>query len=67
MPIEPELIADSGIVLPTSLRDLYAVISMHALLRTLQPGAEDEAAAIPIAAYQIADAMLKARQRPDST
>jgi len=44
------------------LRDYFAAKAMQVLLSGMQKGQEAQVLLVPIAAYKIADAMMKARE-----
>jgi hypothetical protein len=44
------------------LRDYFAAKAMQGLLSGMQKGQEAQVLLVPIAAYKIADAMMKARE-----
>ena len=46
-----------------TLRDYFAAKAMQALLGGLESGKEHQVALIPSAAYDLADVMLKAREK----
>jgi hypothetical protein len=44
-----------------SIRDYFAAKAMQALINGIEPGKEHQTVIIPSVAYQMADAMIKAR------
>lgn len=61
-PINANESADSCIYTGMTLRDYFAAKAMQALLGGLESGKEHQVALIPSTAYDLADAMLKARE-----
>lgn len=49
--------------LQMDLRDYFAAKAMQALLTSIESGKEHQAALVPSTAYDIADAMLKEREK----
>jgi hypothetical protein len=54
----PNLVGQLGM----DLRDYFAAEAMQGLLSGMQKGQEAQVLLVPIAAYKIADAMMKARE-----
>ena len=54
----PNLVGQLGM----DLRDYFAAKAMQGLLSGMQKGQEAQVLLVPIAAYKIADAMMKARE-----
>lgn len=49
--------------LQMDLRDYFAAKAMQAMLTSIESGKEHQAALVPSTAYDIADAMLKEREK----